>query len=150
MQWENVVALDSGEPLKWSGASRRYIETDDGDLSSSQYCQRLRRNQLPHIHCRDYRVRLPSDRLALYTGPADRSRPTIEEHQMADNRLSEKFDALSDKAKESANKLKGLRRAREGSTESRRRRSARACHRDRGPVRGEGGRRLRKGLVSVG
>jgi len=25
---------------------------------------------------------------------------------MADNRLSEKFDALSDKAKESANKLK--------------------------------------------
>jgi hypothetical protein len=63
-------------------------------------------HQLPHIHCRDYRVRLPSDRLALYTGPADRNRPTIEEHQMADNRLSEKFDALSDKAKESANKLK--------------------------------------------
>ena len=59
-----------------------------------------------HTRCRDYRVRLPSDRLALYTGPADRSRPTIEEHQMADNRLSEKFDALSDKAKESANKLK--------------------------------------------
>ena len=27
---------------------------------------------------------------------------------MADNRLSEKFDALSDKAKESANKLNGL------------------------------------------
>src|SRR5258707_14519757 len=57
-------------------------------------------------HCRDCRVRLPSDRLALYTGPAERSRPTIEEHRMADNRLSEKFDALSDKAKESANKLK--------------------------------------------
>ncbi len=41
-----------------------------------------------------------------YTGPADRSRPTIEEHQMPYSRLSEKFDALSDKAKESANKLK--------------------------------------------
>ena len=53
---------------------------------------------------------------------------------MADNRLSEKFDALSDKAKESANKLQDLRRTREGSTESRRRRSARACHRDRGPL----------------
>jgi len=32
MRWENVVALDRGEPLKWSGASRRYIETDDGDF----------------------------------------------------------------------------------------------------------------------
>src|SRR6185437_8899883 len=30
MQWENVVALDRGEPLKWSGASRRYVETDGG------------------------------------------------------------------------------------------------------------------------
>ena len=50
---------------------------------------------------------------------------------MADNRLSEKFDALSDKAKESANKLKACRRTREGPAESRRRRSARACHRDR-------------------
>ena len=31
---ENVVALDRGELLKWSGrsgASRRYIETHDGD-----------------------------------------------------------------------------------------------------------------------
>src|SRR4029079_12135191 len=78
-----------------------------------QSCQRLRHNQKRLRHnqigthpLRDYRVRLPSDRLALYTGRADRSRPTIEEHQMADNRLSEKFDALSDKAKESANKLK--------------------------------------------
>ena len=32
MQWENVVALDRGEPLKWSGASRRCIETDDRDF----------------------------------------------------------------------------------------------------------------------
>jgi hypothetical protein len=35
MQWENVVALDRDELLKWSGwsgASRRYIETHDGDI----------------------------------------------------------------------------------------------------------------------
>jgi hypothetical protein len=35
MRSENVVALDRGESLKWSGwsgASRRYIETDDGDF----------------------------------------------------------------------------------------------------------------------
>ena len=35
MQWEKVVALDRGELLKWSGwcgASRRYIETHDGDI----------------------------------------------------------------------------------------------------------------------
>jgi hypothetical protein len=35
MQWEKVVALDRGELLKWSGwsgASRRYIETHDGDF----------------------------------------------------------------------------------------------------------------------
>ena len=95
------------------------------------------------IHCRDYRVRHPGDRLALYTAPAARSRPTIEEHQMADNQLSEKFDALSEKAKESANKLKASAGREEGSTESGRRRSARACRRDRRPVRGEGGRRLR-------
>jgi len=31
-------------------------------------CQRLRRNQLAHIHCRVYRVRVPGDRRALYTG----------------------------------------------------------------------------------
>src|SRR6478752_5491082 len=48
----------------------------------------------------------PSDTLARVRGPRCWSRPTIEEHLMADNRLSEKFDALSDKAKESANKLK--------------------------------------------
>ena len=33
-----------------------------------QYCQRLRRKQLAHIHCRVYRVRVPGDRRALYTG----------------------------------------------------------------------------------
>jgi len=33
-----------------------------------QYCQQLRRNQLAHIHCRVYRVGVPGDRRALYTG----------------------------------------------------------------------------------
>ena len=62
---------------------------------------------------------------------------------MADNRLSEKFDALSDKAKESANKLKASAGREKDQLKTDARRSARACHRDRGRVRGEGGRRLR-------
>jgi len=36
MPWENIVALDRGELLKWSGwsgASRKYIETHDGDIA---------------------------------------------------------------------------------------------------------------------
>src|SRR6185295_19006760 len=33
-----------------------------------QCCQQLRRNQLAHIHCRVYRVGVPGDRRALYTG----------------------------------------------------------------------------------
>jgi len=61
---------------------------------------------------------------------------------MADNRLSEKFDALSDKAKESANKLKAAAGREKDQLKADAARSTRACHSDRRPVRGEGGRRL--------
>ena len=65
---------------------------------------------------------------------------------MADSRLSEEFDALSDKAKETAEQRQDRWRTRKGSTESGRRRSTAACHSDRGAVEGEGQRRLRQGL----
>src|SRR6185436_14174927 len=48
----------------------------------------------------------PSDTLAPVPGPVVGADPRSRSITMADNRLSEKFDALSDKAKESANKLK--------------------------------------------
>src|SRR6185437_14260095 len=54
----------------------RYIETHDGDIEFIAILPAATTQSIATHPLSDYRVRLPGDRLALYTGPAARSRPT--------------------------------------------------------------------------